>query len=114
VERKLGEFVAKGFDSLIVGEEFATVKARKGLRARDGFEIEDDGVLAQMTSGLGRHIVSLLRDLSPKSPVATLSAQRTLLVQIQHPELFARLMLQCHACGSAWKRDPVSGVIGVE
>lgn len=30
-------------------------------------------------------------------------------------ELFAAAALQGHtACGSAWKRDPVSGVIGVE
>lgn len=70
VERKLRKLLAEDFDSLIVGEGIATVEAGEGLRARDGFEIEDNGVLAQKTSGLWPVIVSYRRDLSSRIPPA--------------------------------------------
>ena len=54
MEWKLRELLAEDFGSFIVGEGFAAVKAGKRVRAGHSFEVEDDGVLAQETSGLGR------------------------------------------------------------
>lgn len=64
VERKFRKLLPENFHGLIVGEGLTAMKARKRIRARHCFEIEDDGVLAQKTSGLRRPIVSHSRYLS--------------------------------------------------